>query len=161
MGTSVDTAKMPPQLLKHLLDTFAKLAPCRVLWKFDTQLTNLPSNVRVETWLPQQDILGELLNDYCAFSPHFLSQFYYLLFAGHKNIKAFVTHAGLHGIFETVYHGVPVIAMPVFFDQDVIAASAVADGYCIKIEMSELTADKLSRAIKRVSENPQYREAVQ
>lgn len=60
MGTSVNTEKMPPHLLRTLVDAFAKLAPYRVLWKFEGSLgDDLPANVKVERWLPQQDILGE------------------------------------------------------------------------------------------------------
>lgn len=60
MGTSVNTEKMPPHLLRTLVDAFAKLAPYRVLWKFEGNLgDDLPPNVKIERWLPQQDILGE------------------------------------------------------------------------------------------------------
>lgn len=60
MGTSINTQKMPPHLLRTLVDAFAKLAPYRVLWKFEGNLGDeLPANVKVERWLPQQDILGE------------------------------------------------------------------------------------------------------
>lgn len=59
MGTSVNTEKMPPQLLRTLVDAFAQLAPYRVLWKFEGSLgDDLPANVKIERWLPQQDILG-------------------------------------------------------------------------------------------------------
>lgn len=60
MGTSVNTEKMPPHLLRMLVDAFAKLAPYRVLWKFEGSLgDDLPANVKIERWLPQQDILGK------------------------------------------------------------------------------------------------------
>lgn len=61
MGTSVRTENMPPQLLRTLVDAFAKLAPYRVLWKFEGTLgdSELPPNVKIERWLPQQDILGK------------------------------------------------------------------------------------------------------
>lgn len=72
-------------------------------------------------------------------------------------MKAFVTHAGLLSMFETAYHGVPVVMMPVFCDQDANAAKAVADGYGIKIELSELSTDKLVRAVTSLIVNPRYR----
>lgn len=78
---------------------------------------------------------------------------------GHKRLKAFVTHAGLLSMFETAYHGVPVVMMPVFCDQDANAAKAVADGYGIKIELSELSTDKLVRAVTSLIVNPQYKTA--
>lgn len=54
-------------MLKIIVAAFSQL-PYRVLWKFDTELggIELPANVRIEKWLPQQDVLGELINDWIA-----------------------------------------------------------------------------------------------
>lgn len=59
MGTSVNPKTMAPALLKTIVSAFRQL-PYRILWKFDNDLgqVELPSNVRVEQWLPQQDVLG-------------------------------------------------------------------------------------------------------
>lgn len=60
MGTSVKTRHMPERIFQLFVDTFSKL-PYRVLWKYDGMPGfELPSNVKVERWLPQQDILGKL-----------------------------------------------------------------------------------------------------
>lgn len=48
-------------------------------------------------------------------------------------------------MFESVYHGVPLVTMPVFCDHDVNAAKAEVDGYALKLELQTLTADKLSK----------------
>lgn len=60
MGTSVKTANMPDTLAHLFLETFAKL-PYRVLWKYEGKIKSqeLPPNVKVERWLPQQDVLGK------------------------------------------------------------------------------------------------------
>lgn len=71
MGSSVKAAKMPEHLRKLFIRTFAQI-PYRVIWKWESGLTemkDLPSNVKIGTWLPQQDILGD----------------YYLLFSINKN----------------------------------------------------------------------------
>lgn len=47
-------------------------------------------------------------------------------------------------MFESVYHGVPLVTMPVFCDHDVNAAKAVADGYALRLDLETLTTDKLS-----------------
>lgn len=62
-------------------------------------------------------------------------------------------------MFETAYHAVPVVMMPVFCDQDGNAAKAVADGYGIKIDLSELSTDKLVRAVTNLIVEPKYRAA--
>lgn len=51
-----------------LLETFASLDQ-RVLWKWDQDtMADLPPNVRLAKWLPQQDILGEsYVSRYCTF----------------------------------------------------------------------------------------------
>lgn len=63
---------------------------------------------------------------------------------GHRKLRAFVTHGGLLSMYESVYHGVPLVTMPVFCDHDVNAAKAVADGYALRLDLESLTTEKLS-----------------
>ncbi|KAG7302268.1 hypothetical protein JYU34_013764 [Plutella xylostella] len=134
MGSSVRAASMPPAAHRLFTRALGRL-PQRVLWKHeaDQNMTEVPPNVMLRKWLPQQDLLG------------------------HPKIKAFVTHGGLLSMYETVYHGVPVVTMPVFCDHDANAAKAEADGYAKKIELRGLTSDQLYKAIKEVIEEPKYR----
>lgn len=106
MGSSVKAANMPENLRLLLVNTFAKL-PYRVLWKYESTMNqnDLPSNVKISRWLPQQDVLG------------------------HKKLRAFVTHGGLLSMYETVYHGTPAVVMPVFCDHDSNSEKAKVDGY--------------------------------
>jgi len=60
-------------------------------------------------------------------------------------------------MFETVYHGVPVVTMPVFCDHDVNSAKAEVDGYAIKLDLQTLSANQLYKAIMKVIHNPRYR----
>ena len=58
------------------------------------------SNIKVFSWLPQNDILG------------------------HHKTRQFIGHAGMNGMLEAGYHGVPIICVPFFadrFDNAVIA----------------------------------------
>lgn len=62
MGSSVKAAKMPEHLRQLFIRTFAQI-PYRVIWKWESGLTemkDLPPNVKIGTWLPQQDILGKI-----------------------------------------------------------------------------------------------------
>lgn len=72
MGSSVKASKMPEHLRLLLIRTFAQI-PYRVIWKYEggSEMKDLPSNVKIGNWLPQQDILG------------------------HRKLRAFVTHGGL------------------------------------------------------------------
>nr|ASX94000.1 UDP-glycosyltransferase UGT50A4 [Zygaena filipendulae] len=134
MGSSVRTTKMPLSAHHLIVNALGRL-PYRVLWKQDVEqnVTNIPSNIRLYKWLPQQDLLG------------------------HPKIKAFITHGGLLSMFETVYHGVPVVTIPVFCDHDANAAKAELDGYAKKLNLETLTADELNRAVKEVINEPKYR----
>ncbi|CAO1440524.1 unnamed protein product [Diamesa serratosioi] len=134
MGSSVKAANMPDHLYHMLVQTFAKL-PYRVLWKYESSQRphDLSSNVKIGRWLPQQDILG------------------------HKKLRAFVTHGGLLSMYETVYHGVPVLTMPVFCDHDVNSAKAESDGYAYKLALETLTAEKLMKGIHAVIHDTKYR----
>lgn len=134
MGSSVKAANMPDHLYHMLVQTFAKL-PYRVLWKYESSQRphDLSSNVKIGRWLPQQDILG------------------------HKKLRAFVTHGGLLSMYETVYHGVPVVTMPVFCDHDSNSAKAEADGYAYKLALETLTTEKLMKGIHAVIHDTKYR----
>ncbi|XP_047998048.1 UDP-glucosyltransferase 2 [Leguminivora glycinivorella] len=137
MGSSVRTSKMPLSVHHLIINALGRL-PQRVLWKQDGEqnMTDIPANVRLYKWLPQQDLLG------------------------HPKIKAFVTHGGLLSMFETVYHGVPIVTIPVFCDHDANAAKAEVDGYAKKLELQHLTSEKLYEAIKEVINLPKYKTEV-
>lgn len=84
---------MPQEKLNAFLSAFGKLKQ-KVLWKYeDESLENLPPNVMIRKWLPQNDILA------------------------HKNIVLFITHGGVFGKQEGLYHGVPMLMIPFYGDQ--------------------------------------------
>ena len=62
MGSLVKTAIMPETLRKIFIKAFSVL-PYRVLWKWEANdnMPDLPRNVQLGKWLPQQDILGTKL----------------------------------------------------------------------------------------------------
>ena len=116
------------------LSTFARL-PQRVVWKWDDQEklhNDVPSNVMLTPWMPQQDLLG------------------------HPKIQLFITHGGLFSNQEAVYHGVPFIVLPVFADQPINAQKAHNDGYAIRLNWDELTEETLYGAIQIILSDPRY-----
>ncbi|KAJ8928781.1 hypothetical protein NQ314_018639 [Rhamnusium bicolor] len=72
----------------------------------------------------------------------------------HPNTKLFITHGGLLSTIETVYHGVPVLAIPIFGDQKMNAARAEMNGFGISLSFSAITEEKLSEALNKLLNDP-------
>jgi glucuronosyltransferase len=51
---------MPEEYRKVFVNVFSRLKQ-RVIWKWETEtMPDLPPNVKLSKWLPQQDILGKM-----------------------------------------------------------------------------------------------------
>ena len=95
------------------------------------------SNLHLVSWLPQNDMLG------------------------HNKTVAFVTHCGNNGRYEAVYHGVPMVGVPVFGDQLHNAFRVVDHGYGVQVQsMDKMTEADLHEALTEVIENPKYHKNV-
>lgn len=57
MGSNVKGKDLPKETREAILKVFSKLKE-KVLWKFEEDLPGKPANVKIQKWLPQQDILG-------------------------------------------------------------------------------------------------------
>lgn len=57
LGTIAGKYTIDTELINVFTDAFAEI-PQRVIWKFDDQVEDLPSNVLLTRWMPQRDILG-------------------------------------------------------------------------------------------------------
>lgn len=76
------------------------------------------------------------------------------VFAGHPNIKVFITHGGLMGTMEAVYSGVPMVAIPLFGDQFHNAKNYEDEGIVVRIDYTSITKEKVLKALREVLENP-------
>jgi glucuronosyltransferase len=132
MGSLLQGSQMPASFRKSILSTFSKLKQ-RVLWKFETEAMEvLPPNVKLTKWAPQQDVLG------------------------HKNIRLFITHAGLLSTQEAVYHGVPILGIPMLGDQFVNIQQAVDRGFGLELDFTTITEKSLKEAINIVLSDSRY-----
>lgn len=61
MGSNLKSKDIPQNLKEGFLKIFSKLNQI-IIWKFEEVLPNLPKNVHILKWAPQQSILGKLLN---------------------------------------------------------------------------------------------------
>ena len=83
-------------------------------------------------WLPQNDLLA------------------------HKDIRAFVSHTGLASLYESAYHGVPVVAIPLFADQFTNAWRAEHFGIAKVLDHQTVNSQELFEAIQQVGKEPRY-----
>ncbi|ODM91121.1 UDP-glucuronosyltransferase 3A1 [Orchesella cincta] len=60
---------------------------------------------------------------------------------GHPNIRLFITHGGLLSTQESIYHGVPVLGIPVFADQDLNVMQAERGGYAKTVEIVDIRGE--------------------
>ncbi|KAK7865224.1 hypothetical protein R5R35_003935 [Gryllus longicercus] len=135
MGSNLRSADMPAAKREAFLRAFAAL-PQRVLWKWEEDaLPGQPPNVRLAKWLPQQDVLA------------------------HPKLRLFITHGGLMSTQEAVYHGVPVVGIPLFGDQQLNMNRAAAAGFGVSLDFQDVTAEVLGATLRRVLGDASYSQA--
>ncbi|XP_077598556.1 UDP glucuronosyltransferase 5 family, polypeptide G1 isoform X1 [Stigmatopora nigra] len=135
LGTLVSA--LPRHMTEDIAAAFAQL-PQKVIWKFKGEKpSSLGDNTLLVDWLPQNDLLG------------------------HPKIRALVAHGGTNGLYEAIYHGVPVLGIPLLFDQfDNLVRLEVRGGARV-LEPKSLTRDGFLKALRDVVETPSYRENMQ
>ncbi|XP_078616635.1 UDP-glucuronosyltransferase 2A3-like [Branchiostoma floridae x Branchiostoma japonicum] len=131
-GSIVKT--MPMEKAEILASAFSRLRQ-KVVWRYGGKRPpGLGDNTRLMDWLPQNDLLG------------------------HPRTRAFVTHTGAHGVYEALYHGVPMVCLPTWGDQTGNAARIEAHGVGIKLDFDTITTEQLYQAIVQVTEDVRYKE---
>jgi MGT family glycosyltransferase len=75
-----------------------------------------------------------------------------------KRAALCITHAGLNTTLEALAQGVPLVAIPIGYEQPGIAARIAYHRAGEFVELDELTAQSLSELIAKVSQNSIYRE---
>ncbi|XP_063707080.1 UDP-glycosyltransferase UGT5-like isoform X2 [Culicoides brevitarsis] len=135
-GSNVKSSELKPEIKNTIIKVLRDL-PYDILWKFETpSMPDKPSNVRIEKWLPQQDILA------------------------HKNIKLFIMQGGLQSMEETIDRGIPVVVIPFFGDQAANAEKIEDLGIGKKLNLEDLSYNSLKSCISEVIENPKYKQTV-
>nr|XP_023410876.1 UDP-glucuronosyltransferase 2B31-like isoform X3 [Loxodonta africana] len=109
--------------------------PQKVLWRYDGKKPDtLGPNTQLYKWIPQNDLLG------------------------HPKTKAFITHGGTNGIYEAIYHGIPMVGIPLFADQPDNIVRMKAKGAAVSLDMNTMTSTDLLNALKTVINDPSYKE---
>ena len=128
-------------LLQKCFDAFADYDGCFVVSAGRTADTlNPPPNFVVKSHVPQLDIL--------------------------QREDLFITHAGMNGVQEGLYYGVPMVFVPQQMEQFINARIAEAKGVGIIIGDTppygeKFTVEELRDVVAKVLANPEYRSAAQ
>ncbi|CAG9786685.1 unnamed protein product [Diatraea saccharalis] len=92
-GSNVRSSELPTDKMEAFLKVFSEVNQT-ILWKWeDDKLKTKSKNIVFRKWFPQKEILS------------------------HPNIKVFISHGGLIGTQEAIFHGVPIIGVPIYSDQ--------------------------------------------
>jgi zeaxanthin glucosyltransferase len=75
-----------------------------------------------------------------------------------KGAALCITHAGLNATLESLAQGVPMVALPIGYDQPGVAARIKYHGVGESLQVETLTGQELLSAIRNVLNNPSYRE---
>jgi MGT family glycosyltransferase len=75
-----------------------------------------------------------------------------------KHAVLCITHAGLNTVLESLAQGVPMVAIPIGFDQPGVAARIAHHGVGEFMEFDDLTVEGLTELILKVLKNPRYRD---
>jgi MGT family glycosyltransferase len=74
-----------------------------------------------------------------------------------KHAALCITHAGLNTTLEALSHGVPLVAIPIAFDQPGVAARIAYHGVGEFLNLDSLNPTTLSALILKVRDNPDYK----
>jgi zeaxanthin glucosyltransferase len=125
-----------PEILRTILGAIAKLAGFQVMLSVgknidQEELGSVPANTLVVSTAPQIELL--------------------------RRAVLCITHAGLNTTLESLAQGVPMVAIPIGYDQPGIAARIAHHGVGEFMEVEQLTVEGLSERIQGVLSDPRYR----
>ncbi|XP_045911120.1 UDP-glucuronosyltransferase 2B17-like isoform X2 [Micropterus dolomieu] len=124
LGTLI--GDLGPEISEYIASEFANL-PQKVMWRhIGKRPIALGNNTMLVDWLPQNDLLG------------------------HPKTKVFVTHGGTNGIYEAIYHGVPVLGIPLIFDQYDNMVRLKSRGVAEIVDVTTFDVESLTSALKNI-----------
>ncbi|XP_063312923.1 UDP-glucuronosyltransferase 3A1-like [Pelobates fuscus] len=135
MGSMLDSCPVE-ELLQEMNKGFAQI-PQKVIWRYQRSLwpndLELAPNVKLMEWISQNDLIG------------------------HPKARLLVTHGGMNSLMEAIYHGVPVLGIPLFGDQFDNLARIEAKQMGTFIPVIKIKAEHLANTIRHIIENPSYK----
>ncbi|XP_069102818.1 UDP-glucuronosyltransferase 2B31-like [Argopecten irradians] len=127
--------RLPQARMGKLIGILKKTKNVTFVLKYGNE-TKLDENILLMPWLPQNDLLA------------------------HVNCKAFITHCGNTGLYEALYHGVPMIGLPFMSDGLYNCRKMASKGFGISYDFCSFTESDLSNAIKGILNDSKYKDNI-
>ncbi|XP_043533221.1 UDP-glucuronosyltransferase 2C1-like [Chiloscyllium plagiosum] len=135
LGSMVSSLSM--HITMQIAEALAQV-PQKVIWKHNGETPpNIGNNTLLAKWIPQNDLLG------------------------HPKTRAFIAHGGTNGLYEAIYHGVPVVGIPLFYDQFDNLLRLEIRGAARVIDISTMQSTDLLQALNDIIHNTSYWENMQ
>ncbi|XP_056635353.1 UDP-glycosyltransferase UGT5-like isoform X2 [Diorhabda sublineata] len=137
LGTNSKSIHLEQKKIEIIKEALGEL-PYKILWKFESEeVTNLPNNIKLISWVPQQDILR------------------------HPNVKLFITQGGIQSLEEAIVNHVPMAMLPVFGDQEANAKRMELKGIAKIIPHQPLPdKDEFKRIIFELINDSKYKDNI-
>nr|XP_054587868.1 UDP-glucuronosyltransferase 2C1-like isoform X2 [Nothobranchius furzeri]XP_054587871.1 UDP-glucuronosyltransferase 2C1-like [Nothobranchius furzeri] len=137
MSHGAFVSKLPDDVADEVAAAFAKL-PQKVIWTYKgNRPTTLGNNTLLVDWMPQKDLLA------------------------HPKIKLFVAHGGTNGVQEAICHGVPLLGLPLVFDQYDNLLRVRQKRAAKILSLSTVNEDNFLKGLQEVLTEPSYRTNMQ
>lgn len=101
------------------------------------RLVNELPNVHHYNWIPQLEVLS------------------------HRNVVLFVSHGGINGVMESLYHGKPVLGIPLIHDQEENIVRVTSAGAGLQLAKSSSSHDVFNAAGRIITSKSFYESASQ
>ncbi|XP_039758007.1 uncharacterized protein LOC120632228 [Pararge aegeria] len=134
-GTNINPAILSPERLQTFIKVFSKL-PYDIYWKWNDNLPGLTENIKILKWFPQSDLLR------------------------HPKVKLFITQGGLQSTDEAIVGGVPLIGIPMMWDQWYNVNKYVQFNIGLQLDINTLTESNLKDAIETVIQDKSFKENI-
>uniref|UniRef100_A0A8C9S1N5 UDP-glucuronosyltransferase n=1 Tax=Scleropages formosus TaxID=113540 RepID=A0A8C9S1N5_SCLFO len=129
--------ELPHDITEEIAAAFAQL-PQKVIWRhIGKRPASLGNNTLLVKWMPQNDLLG------------------------HPKTRVFVAHGGTNGVQEAIYHGVPIVGLPLVFDQPDNLSRMKAKGVAKIVDIATMDRNTFLQAVQEVLHDPSYRMKMQ
>ncbi|XP_026825516.1 uncharacterized protein LOC105278060 [Ooceraea biroi] len=138
LGTTVSCDNLPTEIVGNFIQVFSKL-PYKIVWKYECdELPGKLDNAFISKWFPQQGVLGKIKT--------------------HHNIRLFIYQGGLQSTEEAIHYAVPLLGIPIMFEQASRIQRLASLGAAIFLKLNELSKERLNTAIHQILNDKSYKE---